>query len=196
MKKIIIRITAAIIFLLIVLWFGGKFVLSFSTADYDGTIKLNSIKAPVEISFDDKGIPQVWAESNNDLFFTLGWLHASERLFQMELVRRYSKGELSELFGEIAFELDYRQRKIGFYRRSQSDFSDLSAETLETLQAYCRGINERIDYKSILPPEFVILCLTPEKWKPEDCLTIMYYQSWFAHELMDRDPYYNIAAKN
>ena len=191
MKKIIIRIVGVIALLFVIIWFGGRILLSTSTADYSGEIKIAGLSNPVEITFDSKAIPQVWAKTNSDMYFSLGWLHASERLFQMELVRRLVEGRLSEVFGNMAFDMDKYQRIIGFYVKANNDIKDLSPSDLKILQDYCNGINRWIEYKSILPPEFILLGLTPEKWKPEDCLAIFLYQTWFAHSLVDHDVAYN-----
>ncbi len=191
MKKIIIRIVGLIALLFVIIWFGGRILLSTSTADYSGKIKVAGLSNPVEITFDAKAIPQVWAKTNSDMYFSLGWLHASERLFQMELVRRLVEGRLSEVFGNMAFDMDKYQRTMGFYRKAINDAKSLSPRDIKILQDYCNGINSWIENKSILPPEFILLGLTPEKWKPEDCLAIFLYQTWFAHALVDHDVAYN-----
>lgn len=191
MKKIIVRIVGVIIALFLSVWFGGRIILSTSTADYSGEIKLAGLLEPVEITFDSKAIPQVWAKNNHDMYYALGWLHASERLFQMELVRRLVQGRLSEMFGKVAFDMDKYQRTIGFYSKAASDEKSLLQSDRKILLAYCRGINTWIEQKSILPPEFVLLGVTPEKWKPKDCLAIFLYQTWFAHALVDHDVDYN-----
>ena len=110
-----------ILFLILVLsgWFGGRHYLSSSVADYQGDIALKDVSAPIEITFDAKGIPQVWAENDRDAYFALGWLHASERLFQMELIRRMVYGELSELLGATTYSVDFRQRQLGFASASR-----------------------------------------------------------------------------
>ncbi len=161
--------------------------MSFSAADYDGEISVDGISTPVDITFDARGIPQVWAANEDDLFFTLGWLHASERLFQMELVRRLSKGELSELFGPAALGTDTWQRTIGFSRKAEADFRELPEKAHNTLKAYCAGINAWKNSKTILPPEFIILQAEPEDWTPLDCVTITLYQTWYSHSLQNHD---------
>lgn len=190
MKKLFLRSLYALLGILLFVWFGGKWILSFSTAEYSGEQIIANLQNPVEVTFDAKGIPQIWAETNNDLYTSLGWLHASERLFQMELVRRMSKGELSEIFGRAAFKVDLFQRKIGFARKAQTDAAGLSPEARATLTSYCSGINQWIATKTILPPEFVILQFKPEPWTPEDCMVVALYQTWYSHALMDRDEDY------
>ena len=191
MWKWTFRIFLALIILVIVLWFGVKWTLSFSTAKYDGTVKTSAVQFPVEVTYDKMGIPQIWAKTNKDLYFTVGYLHASERLFQMELVRRFTLGELSELFGADTYQVDVRQRNLGFAKKAKEEIKDVDEASLKTLQSYCDGINSWIADKSILPPEFVILQTKPRNWIPEDCLAILIYQTWFAHALMDHDESYS-----
>ena len=95
MLKWIIRIIIILLILFAAIWLGAPWLLSLSVADYEGDIAVAGLGNPVEITFDAKGIPQVWADTDADMYYALGWLHASERLFQMELVRRMAAGELS-----------------------------------------------------------------------------------------------------
>lgn len=191
MLKWTIRIFLSLLVIAIVVWVGGKWVLSFSTAKYDGTVKVSGVQFPVEVTYDEKGIPQIWSKTNSDLYFTVGYLHASERLFQMELVRRFSMGELSEIFGADAYSIDLRQRNLGFARKAKKELADVDEQSLKLLQKYCDGINSWVQNKTILPPEFILLRLTPHIWKPEDCLAILIYQTWFSHSLMDHDKDYD-----
>ena len=150
MKRILKYTLLAIVIFTLLTWFGGLWILSFSTADYEGEFEVSGIAAPVEITFDEMGIPQVWADTDADMFYALGWLHASERLFQMELVRRVAGGELSEIFGGPAFEFDRRQRRIGFARLARQNGKIENAEVRDLMQKYCDGINAWVDQKTIL----------------------------------------------
>ena len=136
MKKVVKFGLPGFIALLILLWFGLRSYMSFSIADYYGDITIAGIEQPVEVTFDEKGIPQIWAETDRDMYFTLGWLHASERLFQMELVRRVVYGELAELLGDSLYAIDLKQRRIGFARRAQRDLPNLKPEHRTLLEAY------------------------------------------------------------
>ena len=187
MKKVVKFGLPGFIALLILLWFGLRSYMSFSIADYYGDITIAGIEQPVEVTFDEKGIPQIWAETDRDMYFTLGWLHASERLFQMELVRRVVYGELAELLGDSLYAIDLKQRRIGFARRAQRDLPNLKPEHRTLLEAYCAGINAWAGYKSVLPPEFLLLDIQPREWKVVDCLGIALYQTWYAHSLIDKD---------
>jgi len=185
--RIAVRILLAVVVLAALFWFGVPLYLRRSVAQYDGTIK-TGVSAPVEIAFDAKGIPQVWAKTDADAYFAIGFLHGSERLFQMELVRRLARGELSEVFGDAAFDTDKFQRTIGFAR--QADASKLSAGARLAAQRYVDGVNSAIEQANVLAPEFVILRLKPRRWTLEDCLAITNYQTWFSHQLMDQDQKY------
>lgn len=187
LKLCIIIITT----MFLAVWFGGRWILSFSVAEYEGEIHVSDIHHPIEITFDAKGIPQIWAETDSDVLFAMGWLHASERLFQMELIRRMAAGELSEIFGDVMYEIDLFQRKIGVKRIAARGLNTIDSETLRFLEQYCRGINAWIEHKKILPPEFVLLRTVPKLWTPVDCLSIMVHQAWYVHEVMDEDSRYN-----
>lgn len=185
--RIVLSAVLAIVALPSIAWFGGRAYLRRSVTQYSGSIKA-AVSAPVEITFDGRGVPQIWAKTDGDALFALGWLHASERLFQMELVRRLSRGELSEIFGKAAYETDAFQRRIGFARNATAD--EMSPEARAAVQRYVDGVNAWIAQASPLPPELVILRLKPRKWVIEDCLAITNYQTWFSHELMDQDRKY------
>jgi len=191
MKKWIFRIVVSVLILFILIWFGGKFYFSFSTADYSGDISVKGISEDIEIDIDSMGVPQIYAKNDRDLYFGLGWVHASERLFHMELIRRVAEGRLSELFGEKALKLDIFQRKIGFERKAKEEIQSMDNYTKDLLQAYCNGINSWIKYKDVLPPEFFVLGADAEEWTVNDVTTVMLYQTWYAHYLMDHDKEYN-----
>lgn len=183
----ILYVILAIVALALIAWYGGPLYLRRSVAQYDGTIR-SGVGAPVEITFDARGVPQVWAKTDGDAFFGIGWLHGSERLFQMELVRRLARGELSEVFGEAAYDTDVFQRQIGFARHVHA--SQLTPAARAAAQRYVDGVNAAIAQAKLLPPELVVLRLTPRPWTIEDCLTVSHYQTWFSHQLMDQDQKY------
>src|SRR5688500_13501759 len=152
--KILLRVFIVLLVIAAIAWFGGRAYLARSVAPREGHITAD---ANAQITFDAKGIPQVWAKTDADAFFAIGWLHGSERLFQMELVRRLARGELSEVFGEAAYDTDVFQRKIGFAR--QEDASKLTPAARMAVQRYVDGVNAAIAGAKVLAPEFVILRL-------------------------------------
>ncbi|MFU8831788.1 MAG: penicillin acylase family protein, partial [Wenzhouxiangella sp.] len=172
--------------LLAAVWFGGRFWLSHSQFDYEGQANLGALEASVEILFDDRGIPRIYAETDADALAALGWLHAGERLFQMELIRRVARGELSELVGEAALEMDILHRAIGFARRIEQDTPQLAPRTLALTEAYVAGINAWIDQAERLPPEFILMRQHPEPWRVEDVLLVAYYQTFYTTTLVQR----------
>jgi len=184
-KRLLVAAGVAVVVLPLLLWFGGRTVLSLSLARYDGEVSLPGVHGPVDILFDARGVPQVWAAGEHDLYFALGYLHASERAFQMELVRRLAAGELAELFGEIAVETDVRQRRLGFARRAAADEVNLDPDSAAMLDAYCAGINAWLEGRRMLPPELVILRHRPRPWRPADVLAVTLFQTWYSVALMD-----------
>ena len=104
-------------------------LLHLSVPMTDGPLELAGPGADIEITFDEMGIPQIWAETEHDGYFALGYQHAADRMFQMDLVRRLSQGRLSEMLGDIALETDIGQRRIG-QERPQQDRGDLGQRDL------------------------------------------------------------------
>jgi penicillin amidase len=186
----LVRALAALLVLLAVVvtaaWFGGRAWLARSVAQHAGEAVVPGLDAPVEITFDARGVPQVWAETDRDLRFAQGWLHASERLFQMELTRRMARGELAELFGAEAVPLDRTQRELGFAWQVERDLPSLPSDVRAALADYVAGVNAWVAQAPVLPPEFVVLRHTPRPWTVEDVLVTGFYQTWYSLSLMDR----------
>jgi len=167
-------------------WIGGRRYLARSVAPLAGEVIVAGPSAPIEILVDARGVPQVWARTDADARFALGWLHAAERLFQMELTRRMARGELAELFGEQVASLDVEQRRLGFAWQVARDSATMPAEARAQIAQYVAGINAWIAQAKPLPPEFVLLGFQPRPWTVEDVAVVGFYQSWFAVTLMDR----------
>jgi len=110
-------------------------ILQLSLPVTDGTLNFTELDKPVEITYDRMGIPQIWAKTEHDGYFALGYLHASDRMFQMELLRRISQGRLSEILGDILHDIDISQRQMGHYRLAQKALDSLSDENRNRLQA-------------------------------------------------------------
>jgi penicillin amidase len=153
-----------------------------------GTVTAAGLGAPVDIDFDTMGIPQVWATTERDAYFALGWLHAADRLFQLELLRRAADGRLSELFGEVTLQTDIRQRRIGHRRLAQEALAALDASARVVVDAYVGGINA---YLATGRPtfEFRLLGATPAPWSVEDVLTVASFQAWYSDSLSDVDEF-------
>lgn len=188
MKKMIWKLAFLLLFALIAfVFYLVRIHFPRSVGPYQGNYTVSGIRYPVDVYFDEKGIPQIFSRTDRDAFFALGWLHATERLFQMEIVYRLSVGELSSIFGKELVSMDTTIRKNRFRAIAHEQITTLPDSVLTLLRAYTEGINARIALDQPLPPEFTILNLTPRTWKPEDCLSIYLFQTWFSHALMDHD---------
>lgn len=136
----------------------------------EGRVALPGLTAPVEIAFDAHGIPRIRAATDTDAWTALGWLHARDRLFQMETMRRGAAGRLAELTGAPALRLDRFMRVLGLVPRAEADLAALPAATRAALEAYAAGVNAWIAARGRLAaPEFLLLG-TPEPWRPVDSM--------------------------
>jgi penicillin amidase len=136
-----------------------------------------SIAAPVRDSVriwrDSFAIPTIVASRSTDAFFALGYLHAEDRLWQMDLLRRIASGRLAEIVGEEAFPLDYLMRTLGLALMAQRLWDSLHPLSRQILQRYSEGVNAWLRHNaSRLPPEFLLLGYTPEPWTPLHSLAI------------------------
>ncbi len=139
----------------------------------DGEMTLAGLTSKVTVDSDELGNPSIVADSRVDAFRTLGFLHARDRLFQMELMRRKSAGRLAELFGDSVVKLDRKQRGYQFSRTARQIVSDLPAQQRKVLQAYIAGVNAYIEQASVLAPEFLVLQHQPERWREEDSILVV-----------------------
>ncbi|MBU8933448.1 MAG: penicillin acylase family protein [candidate division Zixibacteria bacterium] len=155
-----------------------------------GEISLVNIRKSVEITFDSMGIAQIWAETEHDGFFAMGWQHAADRLFQMDLTRRVSQGRLSEMLGEMTLDFDIQQRRIGHHRIARQALQNLSEPDLARLQAYADGVNAYVLECDAFPFEFYLLPVAFEEWTVYDCLTILSFKTWYSDALQNRDDFF------
>ncbi len=168
----------------------GWLMLILAVPPEDGVVSVREIHQPVEITYDARGIPQVWATDRHDALFALGYLHASERMFQMDLFRRLAYGRLSEMTGSITVDLDIQQRHLGHGRLAATAADALTEENRTALQAYSDGVNAYVETARAMPFEFRLLPTAFEGWTVEHCLALTSYQSWFSNALMNSDGYF------
>lgn len=151
--------------------FGGGWIYGrMSLPQLDGTLVVEGPVAPVEIRRDSFGIPTIISANEHDAYFALGFVHAQDRLFQMELMRRMAQGRLAEIFGPKAVNNDRFMRTLGLLSLAKSSFRTLDAKTQSALEAYADGVNAQIANSAQVPPEFTLLGITMEPWKPEHSL--------------------------
>src|SRR6516165_11688741 len=165
------RILIGLLSGLIVLGSGFFLYLRSALPQIDGRIVLSGPKAEIRIDRDADGVPLITAQDDEDVAFGLGFVHAQERLFQMELQRRYGAGRLAEIFGPQAVTTDRQMRVLGLYRAAEAEIPFLSAEMNRALNAYAAGVNAFLNTRrGALPPEFLLLRFAPEPWRPADSL--------------------------
>ncbi len=161
-----------ILFVLIIAFaFGAIFLwLNNSAPNYSGKIKLKEVKDSTQVVYDDYGIPHIYASNSKDAYFALGYTHAQERLFQMEIIRRLSQGKLAEILGPKLISTDKKMRTLGFAKMAKENgtaFLSQNGEMQQQAKAYLDGINAFID-QDRLPIEFKMLGFKPQHFIIDD----------------------------
>ncbi len=156
---------------LILLLGGGYLWLRSSLPRIAGTEVLPGLEAQLRIIRDEHGIPTIIAANDRDAAFALGFLHGQDRLFQMDAMRHYGAGRISEWFGTRTVAIDRTMRTLGLYRAAARQYDELSPELRAVLDAYATGVNAFLAHRrGALPPEYYLLNITPEPWQPADSL--------------------------
>lgn len=177
--KNILGLTALIIIVLITVGLLFNSLTKKSFYDESGIIKTKGISNRVNIYKSELGVTQIFADNESDMYFTLGYMHAQDRLWQMDLSRRVAEGRLSEILGKDALDYDVLFRTVGINRSCNKQFEKLSLKSKSILSAYSSGINFFIEQNSKnLPLEFDILNYKPELWKPEHSLMVIRLMGW------------------
>jgi penicillin G amidase len=152
--------------------------LSGSVPQIEGDVTLAGLTAPVTVARDDAGVPLIKAGSDGDAYFALGYVHAQDRLWQMESMRRIGAGRIAEIVGNLSasagdnvLSFDRLTRGLGLYRRAEETYRRASPDLKLALERYADGVNAYLKTRDgALPPEFVVLFHEPESWKPADSL--------------------------
>jgi len=191
--KLILKITVIIVAVLII---AGLVLISRikngAVPDYDGETILSGLGSEVTVFRDERGMPHIYASNEHDLYFTVGYVMAQERLWQMDLIRRATTGRLSEIFGEDYVQTDLFLRCLEMTAKSKQVLSNTDPEILSSIQAYADGVNAYIENAGRkLPPEFIILSYRPDPWKLEDIANIIGYMGWdLASDNLESDIFY------
>ena len=178
MRKRILKITAAAVAVLIVVLVGaGLWVRSQLTGSLpmlDGQVVATGISAPVVVERDALGIPTIRAENRLDLAFATGFVHAQDRFFQMDLLRRNSAGELAELVGPAALESDRKVRVHRFRSVARRVLASGDEGDRKLLEAYANGVNAGLGSLEKKPFEYLLLGSEPAPWKAEDAALVLF----------------------
>ena len=139
----------------------------------DGRLQISGLSAAVTVTRDSHGVPDIEASSLEDLFFAQGYVTAQDRLWQMDVMRRYGAGELSEILGEDRLKIDREQRILGLRAAARKSLQLAGPRDHAFLEAYARGVNAYIGtHGHRLPIEFRILGYAPKPWLAEDSVVI------------------------
>ena len=165
------RVLGGVLLLICVIAGGGCLYLVSSLPQLDGRIAVRGLAGEVRIARDADGIPMITAASDEDAAFGLGFAHAQDRLFQMELQRRYGAGRFAEIFGPQALATDRQMRVLGLYHAAEAEITTLSPAMRRGVDAYAAGVNAFLaTRRGALPPEFLLLGFRPDPWRPADSL--------------------------
>lgn len=141
-----------------------------SLPSHDESPIATGVSDAVTLTRDEHGVTHVHAVSDRDAFFGLGYAHAQDRLWQLELQRRIAQGRLAEIFGRDALSQDAWMRTLGLYTTAESSWNALSPEARESLSAYTAGVNAYLARKPVLPLEFALFGVEPQQWREVDSL--------------------------
>ena len=177
--KMILRAFLALALLFALAAAAGYAWLRQSLPQLEGTLTLSGLMAPVEIVRDRHGVPHIYAGSVEDAQFALGFVHAQDRLWQMEMNRRIGAGRLSEAIGAAALDTDKFLRTLGARRAAEATLKRLSAEARGQLDAYANGVNAFLAQRAgPLPPEFLLTGVAPEPWQSADSVAWTKMMAW------------------
>lgn len=174
------KVAAAVALLLVAAAGTGAWYRYASLADVEGSVSLKGLGAQVDVVRDAEGIPHIYAKSSTDAYFALGFVHAQDRLWQLELNRRISAGRMAEILGPNALDTDRFLRTLGVRRNAERILANLSAETRAALEAYASGVNAYLSNRTEpLPPEFILTgAPAPAPWQPVDSIGWQTMMAW------------------
>ncbi|MCB1055548.1 MAG: penicillin acylase family protein [Acidobacteria bacterium] len=171
-KRTVLRTAGLIVLLLLIVAAGAWWWLTRSGLPArSGSFELPGLEATVTVRWDRWGVPNIEAASLRDASAALGYLHANDRMTQLEIGRRAASGRLSEVLGEITLDYDRGMRKLRLRRAAETLWQSAGPESKEALEAYAAGVNAWLDERgSRLPPTLELLGIEPEPWQPVDSL--------------------------
>lgn len=154
------------------IWF--YFQLRASLPQLDGAAAVPGLTAPVTVERDALGVPTLRGRTRADVARALGFVHAQDRFFQMDLLRRHAAGELAGLFGRAALGHDKTVRVHEFRRLARTVLDGLAPPERALLEAYADGVNAGLHTLRARPFEYIVLRADPQPWKPEDSVLVIY----------------------
>lgn len=185
LKKIAVYLVTFILFLGLVFWI----FVQINKPKYEGNLTLEDLKDQVDVYFDEVGVPHIYAQNQHDAYVALGYVHAQDRLWQMELIRRVGAGRLSEIFGKDMIKTDRFFRGLGIEKAAARDLKNLDTTTQAYVltKAYINGINQFIE-KGATPVEFRLAGVEKEKYSLQDVFNVFGYMSFSFAQAYKTDP--------
>jgi penicillin amidase len=187
--KIIKKVLVVIISVLVLLILGMLGYAFYSKPKYEGQLSLNNIQKETTVYFDEFGVPHIYADNQIDAMEALGYVHAQDRLWQMELMRRIAPGRLSEIFGSVALKNDQFFAGIGIEEASAKAITQLdkNSPSYQLTQAYLDGINQYLE-EGKTPIEFQLLGIQKQKFEIKDVYNIFGYMAFSFAMAQKTDP--------
>jgi penicillin G amidase len=170
----LLRVLCGLIVIVALLVIAGWLTLHASLPTLDGSRAAPLLSAPVTIERDALGVPTLAGSNRLDVAYATGFVHAQDRFFQMDLLRRVAAGEMSALIGADALPLDRRNRLDRFRERAHAQVERMPAEERQVLERYAAGVNDGLASLRSRPFEYWVLRTSPAAWQPEDSLLVVY----------------------
>jgi penicillin amidase len=168
LKRLVLGLLALLLVAVLGLWF----FLRGSLPQLDGRRNASGLSANVTVVRDAQGVPSISGGDRHDVAYATGFVHAQDRFFQMDLLRRMPAGELSELFGEKAVEIDRIRRLHRFRARAVQAVQAMAADDRRLLERYVAGVNDGLNALGNRPFEYGLVGVGPRPWALEDCLLV------------------------
>ncbi|MFD2207618.1 penicillin acylase family protein [Kiloniella antarctica] len=169
--KTSVKVFSFIILLVLIVGVGGFVWLRSSLPQLDGEVALGALKGNTEILRSDDGLVTIRAGNEADAYHALGYVHAQDRLWQMDFMRRAGAGRLSEVSGKATIGIDRFMRTLGFQNLVIENYKHLPSKVKAVFESYSQGVNDYLQtHSGTLSPEFHILNYSPEPWLPTDSL--------------------------
>ena len=191
-RKFIFRAVVAVLVLLLIAFLGFDFwfyrAVRAALPQVDGTIHLAGLTSPVGVTYDPIGVPHIAASNVNDLLFAQGYITAQDRLWQMDMARRFAAGELSAVLGPEYIKIDREQRILGLRQVAERSVAVMPAAQRAQFEAYAAGVNAYIaQHQKTLPLEFRFLTYFPHVWTVEDSALVGLSMTEFLNHYLYKD---------
>ncbi len=171
--RVLLWLLLVVVILLVAAMAYAWYVAHSALPQMDGKLQVRGISAPITVTRDGHGVPTIEAASLEDLFFAQGYVTAQDRLWQMDVMRRFAGGELSEILGEPMVRIDREQRILGLRAAARKSLEMAPPRDRAFFEAYARGVNAFLQaHRDRLPIEFRILRYLPKPWLAEDSVVI------------------------